>query len=1072
MTKQSRGWLASSHLRKSEDGARAFERCELLSTDRRRHILEYGDRAAAVSVALAHLYFKRAVEVAAQRPTAFDLWESRAFRLLAIESGGREAAFAYVGLDALGLCDRPRSLTGCWFELGESFCRLNRRLGCRFLQITGAMLCAPSSADNDPTANVASPALDEARLEAWQRATVAVLEATQWRGEFVAGAVIDSMPHLAGLIAPDDVAVWAQTLSTLAGASRTPTLPQVPVDLCELTQELAGSVVRQVAQLSRHSPVSASRLLERLPRALASLPQAAAETLAREIPAFSRDEDLAETLARVPAVTHAAKDADVEFLFEQLARISREFPAGSTSFLSTMGRAFEIGGREGVELWSTKGIELGVANRSAGISHLRLETRTAHKVLRHHSPAVGFEEIEGLMQRFLIMMSRRSFQLIPSPGVWFRPPLAAADETCLRLPERVDLYETSEDNQLFYKLTLAHIAGRYEYGTYSLSRTRLVEQGLLREDPEAESDDVIGVINSLPNPLLAASLFILLDGVRIDACLAREFPGLAADSVRLGSIYAAHPPPAASDRPAERLMEALFMMSVGGCSPQTLEPRLRRIGRALTQAVDRLRNPRADVYDSARFLLAYYSGLTFAQARDAGELTGEDLPALALEIGGATVIDPFEHIDADAAGASTAGPGDDDETRDTALDADLSEQEMKLTLDESDDSPTGSGVPMTPEEIRALIEAGVRLQVTSARSSGDQESLGLYVTDLLGKLPAEAIRELRERIQAGDVSTVTAWLLDRSSDKVHTYDEWDYKIEDYRRHWCRLSESPVSGDAGEYFQRVLARCGDLTSSIKREFQRLKPEQYRKVRGMEHGEEFDLAALVDAHADIRSRKPPSDRLYMARRREERDIATLFLLDMSASTDEPLPEALQDETNNRRVIEVLKDTLVVMSEVTEDIGDAYAVYGFSGHGRDNVEYFHVKAFSERLSARVKARLGGLAPKRSTRMGTALRHSAAKLARVAARSKYLILLSDGFPQDFDYGDDRRSNVHGIQDTAKALRELEDQGVRTFCITVDPAGNDYLRDMCPQSRYAVIKDISSLPEELPRIYQSLTRS
>ena len=100
----------------------------------------------------------------------------------------------------------------------------------------------------------------------------------------------------------------------------------------------------------------------------------------------------------------------------------------------------------------------------------------------------------------------------------------------------------------------------------------------------------------------------------------------------------------------------------------------------------------------------------------------------------------------------------------------------------------------------------------------------------------------------------------------------------------------------------------------------------------------------------------------------------------------------------------------------------------------------------------------------MGAALRHSAAKLAAVTARARHLILLSDGFPQDHDYGEDRRSNVYGIRDTMTALRELETAGVSTFCITVDPAGHDYLSDMCAPSRYAVIEDIEVVSEPAPQ--------
>ena len=55
-------------------------------------------------------------------------------------------------------------------------------------------------------------------------------------------------------------------------------------------------------------------------------------------------------------------------------------------------------------------------------------------------------------------------------------------------------------------------------------------------------------------------------------------------------------------------------------------------------------------------------------------------------------------------------------------------------------------------------------------------------------------------------------------------------------------------------------------------------------------------------------------------------------------------------------------------------------------------------------------------------------------------------------------------------ALREAELQGIHTFCLTVDPAGHDYLREMCPERQYLVIDDVASLPRELPKVYRGLT--
>ena len=46
----------------------------------------------------------------------------------------------------------------------------------------------------------------------------------------------------------------------------------------------------------------------------------------------------------------------------------------------------------------------------------------------------------------------------------------------------------------------------------------------------------------------------------------------------------------------------------------------------------------------------------------------------------------------------------------------------------------------------------------------------------------------------------------------------------------------------------------------------------------------------------------------------------------------------------------------------------------------------------------------------------------------------------------------------------------METFCVTVDRSGHDYLKRMCPDSRYMVIDEIEDLPEALTKVYQTLT--
>ena len=209
---------------------------------------------------------------------------------------------------------------------------------------------------------------------------------------------------------------------------------------------------------------------------------------------------------------------------------------------------------------------------------------------------------------------------------------------------------------------------------------------------------------------------------------------------------------------------------------------------------------------------------------------------------------------------------------------------------------------------------------------------------------------------------------------------------------------------------------------------LKPEQFKTVKPLTDGEAIDLDSAVEALVDRRAGHTLADKVYARRDKHDRSVAAMFLLDMSASTDDkiknPDGSPAEDGEPPRRIIDVEKEALVLMAEALEALGDAYAVYGFSGYGRDQVDAFRVKSFDEPYDRRIQGRVAAIEPQRSTRMGPVIRHAAARLGRQEARLKALILLSDGYPQDFDYGQDRKSKEYGLQDTAKAIAGGAAQG------------------------------------------------
>jgi nitric oxide reductase NorD protein len=1054
-----RPWLESRHLRASTAGETAAVGLEKLPEEIRERLLASTDAVAKVSVSLAQTYFAATFPVCQQSSNNFDAWQECFVAVLGSNGDGREAAAALLEFSAVELAAADQAELDDWIQRVTAMIGLSRRLATSFVSATAPLIAANHSHAHGFA------------VGAWHQTALDLLQGRigpgGWRGELLASTHLGGASVLGQVIGPEGIASWARLLCAFANVGRSPKLPEAPAAAQDLDGGTVDSLLATCVKVAERDVGGARALLETVPAALVALDTDERATVLHAAAKAPSAIEFSHAAVLLPTVLRLLPDENRAPFFQYLSRITAEFPDGIVAYVRTADRAFEGGGAAGVQLWVERGFEIAERSVAAGCAHFRLETRTAHKLLVAHSAAVVFEEVDALLRRYLVMMSRRSFQLYAGPGIWYRPPLARSDDVGLRLPERVDLFTTSEDNQLFYKLSAAHIAGRWEYGTYDFDLGELTARGWSPpENEETERTDVIGLIESFPNPLLASALFVLLDGVRIDAALARDFPGLRPDLKRLGRAYADLPIPGALDRHSERLLAATFQMTVAGKQPHELEPQLRAQGKLLASAVALLSAPEASVYDSAALLLTFYASLAFAEAIGDDEDAGGFIDA-----GGATVIDPYDILgDEGDFESSNASPKGRD--RPSVAGEDNVEGSLELELDPDGPDRPGSGRPMSVEELRALLEQGADVQIT--QEHGDiTDGLGLYVTDLLGKLPPGAIEELRERIREGGATAVAQWLTEQSTSNHYLYDEWDHTIGDYRRDWCRLYEIDGDDDTGVYVSRVQADSGELVSKLKREFQMMRPEQFRKVPRMEEGPEFDLNALVEAHADRRTRQTPSERLYVSKRREERDVATLFLVDMSASTDEPLPAAVQPPglAVPRRVIDVCKDTLAVMASVLEEIGDAYAVHGFSGHGRDNVEYFHVKEFGERFSDRAKGRLGGIEPKRSTRMGAALRHSADKLSRVSAKARHLILLSDGFPQDFDYGDDRRSSTYGLRDTMRALQELERDGVQTFCITVDPAGHDYLGEMCPASRYAVIDDITRLPEELPRIYRQVTR-
>ena len=989
-----------------------------------------------------------------------------------------------------------------WAAIGREVLQVSRRLGAQFLQTSAPLLPV-------------LPAPLKARLHAWAKHGSALLGQKGWKGEFLALSYFSAAPTALSVLSPEEMREWA-VLGVLVqdSGSKEETRPPtrradaghvsslwtfytaLPEGFAELAEKIRLQLLVDCQAAASHSPTAAAAVFVRLPAVLAGLPPSLRTFLLAILSPVMRSdpEALLSLFPLMAPCLNAIESEQRPALREALIALAQDFVPGISPAIRTLPRAFEEAGEQRLLEWIAMGRSIGRVRPEAGVAFFALESRTSLRVLRHDDTGVDLDEVQEVLRKYIQMLSgwaagieRQEFFSYPpaleavSWGTGPPGPSGPLPGDAIPLPARIDLFPTYEENfRLFRALAMVQ-AGRREFGTYDFRLERLWPQlgesiesigslGRLSHDSKdpidpKDSAPPTGGLGAFfacfPHPHVVEALFLLVETRRVTHRIGQSYRGLRLDLDWLNTVSLPSLLP--------ETLRALF-----ATLPQRGNVSSNQYGEAGLVSSSPSQ-PSHTVYDSARWAADTYrrilSSLVMVQPQEQDPASFE--AALFEKMTGDALIDP-------------------DMTDDSPPPTEEMPELPQLALEPEEDDDSG-GAALSPEELKALLEAGIELNIRQ----GKPDSLspqGLYITDLDGKLPAHSDPDTL--LPENGTVMSTRRRRERQEALTFFYDEWDYHIADYRARWCRLREIMLSGDAGEFFAKTLGDYVALTPAIKAEFQRIRPEQYRLVRGLEDGEEFDLNAVVTAVSDRRARLAPSPKVYTTKRQTERDVAALFLLDMSASTDEPVvdqdaqdyrdAQEGQDDPDDwlaawkkkpavapkpRRIIDVTKEALVLMAEALEEIGDAYAVYGFSGQGRDNVEFYHVKSFTESLSPTIKGRIGAIEPKRSTRMGPAIRHSLEKLKDIACRVKLLVLLSDGFPQDMDYGTDRRSATYGIQDTMMALREADQAGVLTFCLTIDKAGHDYLRDMCAPSRYMVLEDVTSLPTELPKVYQRYIR-
>lgn len=287
------------------------------------------------------------------------------------------------------------------------------------------------------------------------------------------------------------------------------------------------------------------------------------------------------------------------------------------------------------------------------------------------------------------------------------------------------------------------------------------------------------------------------------------------------------------------------------------------------------------------------------------------------------------------------------------------------------------------------------------------------------------------------------------------YKEWDYQINAYRPDFCNVIATVAAlEDKSPAHTRETKR---MIKRVRRQFESLRPKREILRRQLD-GSELDMDAVIRAHCDLAACGQGSDNIYMASRDQARDLSVAILVDASLSTDAWI--------ENRRILDVEKETLAVMAHGLEACGDHFALFSFTSRKRDHVYVSTLKDFDERMSEKVDRRMAAMKPGHYTRIGAALRHVSAQLDKQPTRHRLLLVITDGKPNDIDHYEGK----YGVEDTRMAIREARRMGQTVYGVTIDKQARDYFPHMFGKGAYSIVSHLGKLPSALPMIYRNVT--
>ena len=789
-----------------------------------------------------------------------------------------------------------------------------------------------------------------------------------------------------------------------------------------------------------------------------------------------------------------------------------------------------------MDIWFQHGVKLLKENLDSGLAYFKVESNTSEQLLETLSSSLELDRVKGIMRLYCRALSGHPVEILSSKELvhkgigWVSESQASTEGTKVFLAPVVDRYPSKEENFGWFKVVSTHQVAHLEFGSFDfvfhkpssmfkdLRPTLEVDAvaravSRLQERLQGNEEDASSVergyltdmgryFHLFDDRRLALDIFTIFEDGRLDYRVRCEYPGIVShySRVQTGALEERSP---IEEIPLRRaMMEFLVRLSLEQFNGLPVPEGHKDTARVLAKIFKRLLDVNATVEDTSEATVRAYQVISRLPDEP---MSPEDFEPMDFddqeEFEEAELQELLEKLPDGQEQPSDGGEGDEgsyESPQEVDFRGDFKPELVqilnKLRMDQAQHGPVESET-ITKEMLEEMLNESAELD-RDGELGKLQTTMGMFAQNIMKEVgvppPSSEIGQGHGSIAHADEQGGS---LEAREPKAQVYDEWDFRAVDYKPKWCIVREKSVEEGDINFFNDSLRNYAALSVDIRRQFEMVIPESFRKVRRVIDGEDLDLDAAIEATVDRRIGLTPSEKVWWRRNKLERDVAVVFLLDMSASTAEAIEEGRPTVDDHdapddpveymmwlrsrreglvrrhyKRIIDLEKESAALLIQAMETIGDTYGIYGFSGYGRENVEFYVIKDIDEPFQDKIKRRIDKITPMHATRMGPAIRHATSRLETQEHKTKILFLISDGRPQDRGYSREGVEKEYAVHDTHMALVEAKRKAIVPFCLTVDKAGHDYLKTMCGDMSYEVLDNIWALPKRLPELYRMIT--